>query len=117
VDEGMNDGDLFTLLTFQPGSGTLLPLGAGDTTWVSGWTNTNGAPLPGWTDPSLAVEFNTSTCPGDADGTGAIEVGDLLAFLGAFGGPCVGCVADLDGDGMVQVADLLNLLSLFGSSC
>jgi hypothetical protein len=117
LDEGMNAGELFTLKVYQPNDDALITLGAGGTTWIAGWMNTNGAPLPGWTDPTMAVEFSSSMCPGDFDGSGALEVTDLLSFLGAFGGTCVGCVADLDGDGAVQVADLLNLLSLFGSSC
>ncbi len=55
-------------------------------------------------------------CPLDLDGSGTIDVPDLLQLLAAWGldpgGP-----PDFDGDGEVSVPDLLALLASWGSSC
>ena len=70
-------------------------------------------------DPSLdsdedGVLDDCENCEGDIDGSGAVEVNDLLALL-ALWGPCPNpCDADLDGDGEVEVDDILALLSLWG---
>ncbi len=51
---------------------------------------------------------------GDVTGDGAVDIGDLLALLSAWG-PCppppASCPADLDGSGTVGIADLLVLLA------
>ncbi|MHC4947266.1 MAG: hypothetical protein ACYTG1_03255 [Planctomycetota bacterium] len=45
------------------------------------------------------------------DGSGTVDVGDLLAVLGAWG-PCgAACPADVNGDGTVDVTDLLAVLA------
>jgi glucose/arabinose dehydrogenase len=49
-------------------------------------------------------------CVGDLDGTGVVDVSDLLILLGAWGG----ANADLTGDGTTDVADLLALLAVWG---
>jgi hypothetical protein len=55
--------------------------------------------------------------PGDLDGDGDVDTGDLLALLAAWG-PCPplpeACPADLDGDGNVGTGDLLILLGNWG---
>jgi hypothetical protein len=48
--------------------------------------------------------------PGDVDGDGIVDFGDLLAVLAAWG-PCTGCPEDLDGSGAVDFADLLLVLA------
>jgi hypothetical protein len=51
--------------------------------------------------------------PGDIDGSGSVDVLDLLALLAAWG-PCSmpsDCPADLDGNDVVDVVDLLSLLA------
>ena len=53
-------------------------------------------------------------CTADFDGSGAVDVDDLLWVLAAFGNNAAG---DTDGDGATNVADLLNLLSQFGNAC
>jgi hypothetical protein len=53
-------------------------------------------------------------CPADLDGSGFIDVGDLLQVLADWGA-CAGCPADLDGNGAVDVTDLLQLLALWGA--
>ncbi|MHC5022927.1 MAG: agmatine deiminase family protein [Planctomycetota bacterium] len=56
----------------------------------------------------------TYTYPGDLDGSGAVDIADLLALLAAWG-PCPPpCAADLDGDGSVGILDLLALLEGWG---
>jgi hypothetical protein len=57
----------------------------------------------------------TATCDGDLDGSGGVDVNDLLALLSDFGG--TDASSDLDDSGTVDVNDLLALLSAFGSTC
>jgi outer membrane protein assembly factor BamB len=52
----------------------------------------------------------TSACPGDLDGSGAVGTGDLLQLLSAWGS----AGGDLDGDGTTSTQDLLILLSAWG---
>ena len=52
-------------------------------------------------------------CPSDLDGSGEVDVKDLLILLGAWG-PNKGHPADLDGSGEVDVKDLLILLGAWG---
>jgi len=53
------------------------------------------------------------SCPADVDGSGAVDVGDILGVLAAWG-PCAACPADVDGTGVVDTADLLEVLAGFG---
>jgi hypothetical protein len=57
--------------------------------------------------------YEATSCPADIDGSGAIDLGDLLGVLGAWG-PCDGCGADIDGDQIVGLADLLAILGAWG---
>ena len=92
VDEGMNGSEPFTLRLHLPETGEVLTwFGPNGNTPLSGWTNTNGAPLPGYDDPNgiLAFHSNTSTsCATDLDGDGLVAVQDLLVLLSDFGLPC-----------------------------
>ena len=115
-DEGLLAGDDFVLELHDVSTGEVILYSAGAS--FSGWTNTNGAPLTGWNDPYQTLNFSDpNTCVGDFDGSGAVEVADLLDLLSTFGNACAECATDLDGDGSVQVSDLLNLLSVFGTAC
>lgn len=51
-------------------------------------------------------------CPGDVDLSGAVDFGDLLLILGAFGN--AGGPSDVDGSGTVDFGDLLLTLGAFG---
>jgi hypothetical protein len=59
------------------------------------------------------VPDSCESCPGDLDGNGAVDVGDLLVLLSAWGSN--EAIADLDGDGVVGVGDLLVLLAAWGA--
>src|SRR4029450_1371909 len=60
-------------------------------------------------------------CPGDIDGAGMVNAGDLLAVINSWG-PCpappAGCPADIspqpNGDGIVNAADLLAVINNWG---
>ncbi len=58
-----------------------------------------------------------SDCPEDCQEfpSGSVDVPDLLALLGAWGGPPgAGTTCDLDGSGFIAVPDLLDLLGHWG---
>lgn len=57
------------------------------------------------------------SCQGDLDGDGDVDLADLSALLGNFGGSGGPAEGDLDGDGDVDLADLSALLENFGTSC
>ena len=52
-------------------------------------------------------------CPEDLDGSGAVDFGDILAVVSAWGN--VGGPEDLDGSGTVDFGDLLAVLAAWGS--
>ena len=56
-------------------------------------------------------------CPGDLDGNGTVDIGDLLQFLTMVGmeGECL--PADLDFSGTIGVGDVIELMNLMGESC
>jgi subtilisin family serine protease len=56
---------------------------------------------------------NGCLCPADFDGSGDVDVNDLLTMLADWGA-CADCAADLDDSGMVDVDDLLDLLAAWG---
>jgi hypothetical protein len=67
--------------------------------------------------PDECEEF---TCAGDLDGSGSVDIFDLLELLSAWGPcptggrPAPPCDADLDASGEVDIFDLLELLSAWG---
>jgi hypothetical protein len=52
-------------------------------------------------------------CPADTDGSGAVDVDDLVAVILAWG-PCVECPADIDDSGTVDVDDLVAVILGWG---
>ena len=63
----------------------------------------------------LSLVFQNG-CPEDINGSGMVEIDDILAVLTQFG--CTGnCTGDLDGDGDVDVADGLQVLGAFANVC
>ncbi len=115
-------GQAYVPLEFTPSGGTLI---------VSAPANANLAP-PGYYMlfilnrngvPSVAsfvqLSGTVDLCPLDIDGSGSVNVLDLIELLGCFGEPAVpGCAAeDVNGDGSVNVLDLIKVLLAFGTSC
>jgi uncharacterized delta-60 repeat protein len=64
----------------------------------------------------LTVKY-IQVLPGDVNGDGCVDDGDLLAVLFAFGQRGSGLAEDLNNDGVVDDADLLEVLFNFGSGC
>ena len=60
----------------------------------------------------LATAACVPTCPADIEGGGAVDSGDLLALLSAWGQ--AGGPADVDESGFVEFGDLLIVLSAWG---
>lgn len=62
---------------------------------------------------------NGSTCPGDVNGDGVVDLLDLSQLLSSFGmgSGATHANGDLDGDGDVDIGDLTILLSNFGQQC
>jgi predicted outer membrane repeat protein len=56
----------------------------------------------------------TPPCPADVNGSGTVDVDDLVALLLAWG-PCPGCPADVTGDGVVNVDDLVEVILGWGA--
>jgi hypothetical protein len=52
-------------------------------------------------------------CEGDTDGSGVVDILDLLQLLSQWG-PCPGCAGDVNADGMVGIQDLLVVLAGWG---
>ena len=62
---------------------------------------------PGWNEDWV---YAGSGCEYDTDGTGAVDVGDLLAVIGGWGTD----TPDFSGDGVVSVEDLLLVIQEWG---
>ena len=78
------------------------------------WQAQDELDLPGY---GYVMTANVrANCAGDIDGTGSVNVTDLLAMLDAWGpcDPSIPCMADLDGDGEVAVDDVLKVMEQWG---
>jgi hypothetical protein len=63
----------------------------------------------------IPTDFTAPALPGDLDGSGSVDAGDIGSLLILFG-PCTPgepCVGDLDGSGEVDAGDIGSLLILF----
>jgi hypothetical protein len=86
--------------------------------------NADGAPdfiRSGSSEDDVAVLLNQCprpACPADIDASGAVDFGDVLAVVSAWGAcpPSGACPADVDGaaDGVVDLNDLLLVLASWG---
>lgn len=92
----------------QGGTGFSLPLGPGDYTINVQQTGSQQNVY------GIRLEFEgiEIPCPGDFDGSGVVDGGDLGLFLGVWG--TSPCAFDLDGDGQCNGADLGILLGSWG---
>ncbi|MDG2292204.1 MAG: FG-GAP-like repeat-containing protein, partial [Phycisphaerales bacterium] len=67
-------------------------------------------------DPLWAPDKCASGCEGDSDGSGAVDVSDLLNVIGDWGSCGKGdCLGDINGDGDANVSDLLLVIANWGS--
>jgi len=65
-------------------------------------------------DTALCV-YGCHPCFSDIDGSGLVDVSDLLILMDQFG--CVGCNGDLNEDGFVGTNDVIVLITEFGLMC
>ena len=79
--------------------------------WViTGW----GTPLGAEGGGPHAYVLEELSCPEDLDHSGAVDFGDILVILAAWGS-CEGeCPEDLDGSGAVDFGDVLVVLAAWG---
>ncbi len=56
-------------------------------------------------------------CPGDVNGDGVVDLGDLGILLANFGMPGTPATGDLNNDGVVDLTDLGVVLAEFGTDC
>ena len=120
-----NDVHGFPTMDFQPGTGTLFgvfkqveDVADVDNYLVTVSTNpgtmTNVGQTAGDHMDALAF-FPSSGAPGDGNGDGNVDAGDLSFCAALLGGVNAAC--DLDGDGNVEVEDLVALVAvIFGAS-
>ena len=73
-----------------------------------------------FTSPNASV-VPLSSCPGDFDGNGRVNIADFLAFAGAFGSRSgeakYNAVMDMDGSGAIDISDFLAFAEVFGTTC
>ena len=61
VDEGMSSNEDFTLKIYQVSTSTYIDYpSSANITYLSGWANTNGAPLGGYDNPATIYDFQNS---------------------------------------------------------
>jgi hypothetical protein len=74
-----------------------------------------------WGSFRLGAGEGQPECPGDVDGDGDVDLGDLAILLASYGtaegDAGYNPAADLDGDGMIGLSDLAALLSVYGMIC
>ena len=107
VDEGMNEGELFTLQLFKASTASFHTYySLNGTTEFAGWTSTNGAPIPGFDNPNDEYAFASTPYTPECLDTDACNYdpnspGDIDCQYPASGYDCNGdCLEDADGDGV-----------------
>jgi len=60
------------------------------------------------------VEIELHDCTGDINGSGEVDVSDLLEVIAQWGTCSASCTGDVSGDGVVDVTDLLELIAAWG---
>jgi len=95
------------------GAGDVTGDGTPDLVTVGGSSN-----LLGGETQELVLRPQDGACPGDIDGSGSVDIEDLLLVIGQWGNDCEGgeaCNADMDGDLDIDVDDLVALIGYWGS--
>ena len=90
VVEGMEAGGTFSLRLYDHSEGLIVSYNGGQQ--FSGWINTNGGALPGFSNPEKVYAFFTPVCP-DTDGDGICNDEDdcpdqAADAIGVCGGDC-----------------------------
>lgn len=71
----------------------------------------------GYNDLLQTFYQEASSCYGDIDDDGDIDIDDFLMLNSAYGSTCSDCPEDINGDQLVGVDDFLEFNSVFGSAC
>ena len=107
LDEGMSSDEDFALVLWDESALTTINYSLnGADVFISGWSNTNGAPIPGLSDSDEVYEFSSANADPNCDDSQACNFdAEATSNLGCnyadWGYDCAGnCLADLDGDGI-----------------
>jgi hypothetical protein len=57
------------------------------------------------------------SCPGDTDGSGAVDIDDIINVVLDFGSDGSGHNGDADGSGVVDIDDVIFVVLNFGNTC
>jgi subtilisin-like proprotein convertase family protein len=80
--------------------------------WGMGITDTS-VTYPGWNIDDVQIWGVQPICPTDIDGSGSINIDDLLLVINNWG-QGAGSPADVDGSGIVDIDDLLEVINSWG---
>jgi hypothetical protein len=103
--EGIASGGTYSLRLFDASESTIISYNGGQQ--FSGWVNTNGGALPGYSNPETVYAFFTPACP-DTDGDGICNDDDDCPNQAADAvGECGGeCENDFNGNGVCDDAEV-----------
>ena len=93
VDEGITGDEPFTLQLWRAASGNILTYPGFDAIILfEGWSNTNGAPMPGYDDPDVVYDFGEVAQPPSISGpaTTCIDADPFAPATSPAGGVLVG---------------------------
>ncbi|MEM7659456.1 MAG: hypothetical protein AAF399_25280, partial [Bacteroidota bacterium] len=91
VDEGMDGGEDFFLFIWDASANAIYPYPSPcSPTAFSGWSNSNGAPMPGYNDPNVIYDFTPAAPPTATLGTFAAVCENDPAFPLSGGSPTGG---------------------------
>ena len=83
--------------------------------------STGGVQNLDMSNTGLSFTQQASTCPGDFDGNGMVNIADFLLFADVFGASSddtnYNALMDMDGNGEVGIADFLSFVGVFGTTC
>ena len=93
VDEGITGAEPFTLNLWRAASGNILTYPGFDAIILfEGWSNTNGAPMPGFDDPTVVYDFGETPTPPSISGPEAtcVDAEPFAPATAPAGGTLVG---------------------------